>query len=150
MNNTHYIVFRAPVDEYRARKCRARVGSYCTRFQKLRFRWTTKRSSVLPEASLCSAMKILGHEFLPEHFQFTVCKMIDSSTFITYNSAVLQSYPAVIQFHSHTLQFYSSTVIPCSYTVPRSYPAVIQFHSTLQFYNYTVIFCSYIFLSRNL
>jgi len=117
INNTDCIVFRAPVDEYRASEPRARVGTYCTDFEKFRVRCTTQRSSILPEASLGSAMKILGHEFLPERFQFIVRKMLHST---------------ITQFYSHTVQFCNPTVIPCSYTVPQSYfPILKLYHHNL-------------------
>lgn len=76
-------------------------------------------------------MKILGHEFLPELFQFTVCKT---------------SHSTITQFHIHTVQFCSPTVIPCSYTIRQSYTAVIQLYNyNLQLYISTVEPCRYRF-----
>jgi len=107
----------------------------------------------LPEVSLCSAIKILEHDFLTERFQFTLCKshtiQLHRPTFIPHSSAVLEPCPVVIQFHSHTLQFYNYTVTPLSYVFLQSYPVVIQLNShTLQVDSY-VIMRIYIFLQSN-
>jgi hypothetical protein len=124
INNTDCIVFRGPLDEYRARECCVRVGSYCAWFLKV-------PCSMYDLEIICLAwgLSLLCHENFRARISSGVFPVHRLQNVTQYNYTVLHSYHTILQSYIHTLHLYSSTVIPCTSTIIQSRSAVIYFYS---------------------